>query len=243
MKNIISNMLTFFLSLRTAIWLLLGLILMLFFGAVIMPSREEFSTINSNPLFGWLKDNPLSATWWLWGSIILLSLLTANTLLCSVESLLKKRQHRKWLLIISPQIIHIGFLFILLAHFLSSAGSFKSNAVAYEGSAFLLPNNLTVKVNDINININPSGYISDWAVNIEYFSGSEKIKEDSLSPNSPSFYKGLGIYLKDIQPYPLKAVLLEVSKEPGAAWALVGGILFMLGTITLLILKIKRESY
>ena len=71
----------------------------------------------------------------------------------------------------------------------------------------------------------------------------KKIKEDSLSPNSPSFYKGLGIYLKDIQPYPLKAVLLEVSKEPGAAWALVGGILFMLGTITLLILKIKRESY
>ena len=93
---------------------------------------------------------------------------------CRIPS--EKRQHRKWLLIISPQIIHIGFLFILLAHFLSSAGSFKSNAVAYEGSAFLLPNNLTVKVNDINININPSGYISDWAVNIEYFSGSEKNK-------------------------------------------------------------------
>ncbi|KAF0145579.1 MAG: hypothetical protein FD156_860 [Nitrospirae bacterium] len=241
--KLLKNFLDFFLSLRTAIWLLLGLILMLFFGAVIMPSREEFSTINSTPLLGWLKDSPLGATWWLWGSITLLSLLAANTLLCSVESLLKKRQHRAWLLIISPQIIHIGFLFILLAHFLSSAGSFKNNAVAYEGSAFLLPNNLTVKVNDINININSSGYISDWAVNIEYFSGNEKIKEDSLGPNSPSFYKGLGIYLKDIQPYPLKAVLLEVTKEPGAAWALVGGILFMLGTITLLILKIKREPY
>lgn len=29
--------------------------------------------------------------------------------------------------------------------------------------------------------------------------------------------------------YPVKAVLLEVSREPGAAWALIGGILFMLG--------------
>lgn len=238
----LKKILNFFLSLRTAIWLMLALVLMLFFGAVIMPSREEFSTINSNPLFGWLKDNPLSATWWLWGSIILLSLLTANTLLCSVESLLKKRQHRKWLLIISPQIIHIGFLFILLAHLLSSAGSFKGTGVAYEGAAFLLPNDLTVKVNDINININPLGYISDWTVNIEYFSGSEKIKEDSLRPNSPSFYKGLGIYLKDIKPYPIKAVVLEVSKEPGALWALVGGMLFMFGTITLLILKMRKES-
>ncbi|MDO9287220.1 MAG: cytochrome c biogenesis protein ResB [Thermodesulfovibrionales bacterium] len=241
--GLLKKLLDFFLSLRTAIWLMLALVLMLLFGSVIMPGRPEFSSMNSMPLFDWLTENNIGITWWLYGAIGLLSLLTANTLLCSVESLLKKRQHRTWLLIISPQIIHIGFLFILLAHFLSSAGSFKSNAVAYEGSAFLLPNNLTVKVNDINININPSGYISDWTVNIEYFSGSEKIKEDSLSPNSPSFYKGLGIYLKDIQPYPIKAVLLEVSKEPGAVWALVGGILFMLGTITLLILKIKRESY
>ena len=57
--KLLKNFLDFFLSLRTAIWLMMGLILMLFFGAVIMPSREEFSTINSNPLFGWLKDNPL----------------------------------------------------------------------------------------------------------------------------------------------------------------------------------------
>lgn len=155
----------------------------------------------------------------------------------------EKRQHKTWLLIISPQIIHIGFLFILLAHFLSSAGSFKGSAVAYEGSLLTLPNNLILKVNNINIDIGPTGYITDWNATIEYFSDGIKIKEDYLKPNSPSFYKGLGIYLKDIQPYPIKAVQLEVSKEPGAAWALVGGILFMLGTITLLILKIKRESY
>jgi cytochrome c biogenesis protein ResB len=37
-------------------------------------------------------------------------------------------------------------------------------------------------------------------------------------------------------------VLLEVSREPGAVWALVGGILFMTGTIALLVLKMKREE-
>ncbi len=243
MKTVISKIFSFFLSLRTAIWLLLALLLMLLYGSFIMPSKPEFSSINSIPLFDWLRENPTGITWWLYGSIILLSLLTANTIICSIESLIKKRQHRKWLLIISPQIIHIGFLFILLAHLLDAAGSFKGTAVAYEGSVFVLPNNLTLKVKDLQIDISPTGYIKDWTANIEYLSDGKKIKDDSLRPNSPSFYKGLGIYLKDIRPYPFKAVLLEVSKEPGAIWALIGGILFMAGTITLLMLKIKKESY
>jgi cytochrome c biogenesis protein ResB len=36
--------------------------------------------------------------------------------------------------------------------------------------------------------------------------------------------------------------MIEVSKEPGAPWALVGGILFMLGMVTLLFLKIRQEE-
>ncbi|MBI4690507.1 MAG: cytochrome c biogenesis protein ResB [Nitrospirae bacterium] len=236
------KLLAFFFSLRTAIWLLLALLFMLLFGSLIMPARPEFSSLNSMPLFDWLGENKAGITWWLYGSILLLSLLTANTLLCSIESLIRKQQSKKWLLIISPQIIHIGFLFMLLAHLLSSTGSFRGNTVAYEGSALALPNNLAVAIKDITVELSPSGYVSDWAVNIEYLSDGKGIKEDYLKPNSPSFYKGLGIYLKDIRPYPVKTVLLEVSREPGAVWALIGGLLFMLGTVTLMILKIKKES-
>lgn len=241
MKNIISKIINFFLSLRTAIWLLMGLILMLLFGSAIMPSRPEFSSINSIPLFQWLGDNRPAVTWWLYGSIVLLSLFTANTLVCSIESLIKKRQFGKWLLIISPQVIHIGFLFILLAHLLSSSGSYKGTTVAYEGAVIALPDGLFMRVKEIKIDMSPSGYVSDWEVDVEYLSEDRILKGDFLKPNSPSFYKGLGIYLKDIQPYPVRAALLEVSREPGAVWALIGGILFMCGTLTLLTLKIKRE--
>jgi len=240
--EILKKILVFFLSLRTAIWLLLALLFMLLYGSLIVPAKPEFLSLNSMPLFAWLKENNINITWWLYGSIVLLSLLTANTILCSIESLIKRHRYKKWLLIISPQIIHIGFLFILLAHFFSSAGGFKGSAVAFEGLSLTLPNNLVLEINDIKIDIGPSGYVSDWTVNIAYISDGKKIKEDSLKPNSPSFYKGLGIYLKDIQPYPVKTILLEVSTEPGAIWALIGGILFMLGTITLLVLKIRRES-
>jgi hypothetical protein len=42
---------------------------------------------------------------------------------------------------------------------------------------------------------------------------------------------------------PFPAALIEVSREPGAIWALVGGLFFLAGMITLLILKIKKEEH
>lgn len=234
--------LDFFLSLRTAIWLLLGLLLLLLFGSFIMPLREEFQSINRLPLFTWLRQSPFKATWWLSSSILLLCLLTANTVLCSIESIIKKKQMKEWLLIISPQIIHIGFLFMLLAHLISSLGSMRLNAVAYEGSSLRLPNGIILEVKGIMADKNKEGYIVSYQADIEYLEGQRRLKEDSLGPNMPSFYRGFGIYLKDINLYPVRAVLLEISKEPGALWAFVGGILFAMGTITLIIVKIRKEG-
>lgn len=242
MNTMFKTMLNLFFSLTTAVWLLLALICFLFFGAFLMPEAEEFKSINSLPLFQWLKDSPFSATWWLFGSIVLLCLLTANTLLCSFESVIKKRAGKQWLLLISPQIIHIGFLFILLAHLLSSAGSFRGRVVAYEGSVIRLPNDLLLSVKSLSVDIGPKGYPRGWRADIEYLAGGVKLKEDYLGPNRPSFYKGFGIYLKDIKAYPIKASLLEISREPGAVWAFIGGILFMTGTVALVALKIKKGA-
>lgn len=234
--------LKFFLSLRTSIWLMWFIIAVLFAGAFIMPVKQEFQTIHAQPLFDWLKEQPLGITWWLWGAIGLLVFLTANTLFCSIESVIKKRRAAHWLLLISPQIIHIGFLFILLAHLLSSIGGFKGTAIAREGTILKMPNNVSMQVEKINISIDSLGYIRDWAVDIGYLSDNNIIKTDRIMPNKPSILEGMGVYVKDIQPYPFKAIMLEISREPGAIWALIGGILFALGTITLIILKMKREG-
>lgn len=239
MMNIVfSKALDFFLSLRTAIWLLLALILLFLFGALVMPVRQEFEGINAVPLFLWLRQSPPGATWWLLGSILVLCFLTANTLLCSIESIIKKRKSREWLLIISPQVIHIGFLFMLLAHLLTSMGSFKGSAVAREGTGIMLPGEVVLRVKDIAVRTGPGGFPLDWRADVEYLSAGKQIKEDFIGPNRPSFYKGLGVYIKDIR---LGAALIEVSREPGAPWSLVGGILFMVGTTALFFLKIRRE--
>jgi hypothetical protein len=235
---VLRKALDFFLSLRTAIWLLLALIVLFLFGALVMPVRQEFQGINALPLFLWLRHSPLGATWWLLGSIGALSVLTANTLLCSVESIIRKRRSRQWLLIISPQVIHIGFLFMLLAHLLSATGGMKGSASVREGEGVMLPGEVVLRVKTVAVLAGPGGFPMDWRAEVQYLSGDKVLKNDHIGPNRPSFYEGLGVYIKDVRP---GAALIEVSREPGAPWSLAGGALFTVGTLALFFLKIRKE--
>lgn len=241
--NILKKTIDFFLSLRTAILLILTMLCLLFYGAVALPLQKEFQALHEIPLFQWMLEHPAGITWWLWALIAVLSLLTANTLLCSIESVFRKRESRQWLLIISPQVIHIGFLFILLAHLFSSYGGFKGTAFAYRDTVFQLPNGLEVKFDDVKADIAPEGYIKDWSADISYFKDGDYQSSDVIRPNDPSLKEGLGIYIKEVRIAPFPVALIEVSREPGALWALIGGTLFLLGMSTLLVLKIRREDY
>ena len=236
------KILTFFLSLRTAIWLLMALLCLLLYGSFVMPVSEEFQTLQTLPLFQWMSENSTGVTWWLWAAIAVVSLLAANTLLCSLESVLKKKSARQWMLVISPQVVHIGFLFILLAHLLSGYSSFRGTAVVYEKQGLRLPNGNDVLFRKINVDMDQRGYIKDWTSDVEYFRGGVSLGTDRIGPNSPSFQDGLGIYIKNVQFEPFPVAMVEVSREPGALWALIGGILFMAGMMTLLLLKVKKEE-
>lgn len=240
--TLLKNIVAFLCSLKTSLWLL-GLLLVMFFaGAIIMPGRQEFQALHSMPLFSWIQKHNLEITWWLWASVVISALLAVNTLFCSIQSIIKKRKVTQWLLLISPQIIHIGFLFILLAHVLSGISSSQRLAVAKEGSLLKISGENTVlKVNDINIHLDYYGYVSDWNVSVEYLSDGKSLQKDIIRPNDPSVLMGFNINVKDLRPFPQEMILLQLNREPGALWALIGGILFMVGIITLIILKIKIE--
>jgi hypothetical protein len=241
-RNILIKIFNFFLSLRTAIWLLMALLCLLFYGSVVMPSNEEFQSLHTVPLFQWMTGNSFGITWWLWAAIGVISLLTANTLLCSAESIVKKRSVRQWIFVISPQVAHIGFLFILLAHLLSGYSSFRGTAVVYENSGLRLPNGNDVVFRKIDVDMDRMGYIKDWSAAVEYFREGRSLRSDRIRPNSPSFQEGLGVYIKDVQLQPYPVAIIEVSREPGAIWALIGGLLFTAGMIMLLLFKIKKEE-
>lgn len=234
-------LLDFFRSLRTTIWLLIMLLGLLLYGSLVMP-EEIYGALNSMPLFRWMKEASFSHSWWLVLSIGVLSILTINTIICSLEAVIRRWDKRKWLFIISPQIMHIGFLLILLAHLYSSSGGMRAMAKAFEGSLFELSPKESFKVKGIKISLGPEGFISDLRMEIEYLKDGEVIKKDFVAPNRPSFQWGFGIYIKDAQEFPMRVALIEVSKEPGAIWALLGGIIFFIGNILLLILKMRREG-
>lgn len=240
--KIIRPILDFLISLRTAIWLLSGLILLLFAGGFIMPTREEFQSLHTTPLIAWLGDNAPGVTWWLYGSLFVLSLLAANTLICSIESLIRKRSARSWLLTISPQMIHAGFLFVLLAHLLSSYDSFQGMATVREGEQLPLENGITVVVDRINATIDPRGYLSEFSADVRCVRSNQAAAGGTIRPNDPLLYGGYGLYIKTVkfEPYPI--ALIQVSRDAGAPYALAGGIFFLIGMTTLLLLKIRRES-
>lgn len=244
MKNtgILIKILKFSMSLRTAIWLLMALLCLLLYGSVVMPAHEEFQSLHTVPLFQWMTGNSPAITWWLWAVIGVLSLLSANTILCSIDSVVKKKSARQWMFVISPQVVHIGFLFILLAHILSGYSSFRGTAVVYENAGLRLPNGNEVLFRRINVETDQSGYIKDWSADVEYFQTGKSLGTDRIRPNSPSLQDGLGIYIKNVQLQPYPVAMVEVSREPGAIWALIGGVLFMAGMTTLLLFKIKKEE-
>lgn len=235
------KLLDMLLSLKSSLWILGVLTGLLVAGSFVMTSAPEGTSMNDLPLFLWMTTESLRATWWLWASVIVLVGLALNTLFCSAQSLIRKRPGIQWLLIVSPQIIHAGLLFMLLAHLVSSWGSFKGVASAPEGATLAMTDTLSVKVKAIDVDLSPDGYPLDWRADIEFLRAGSRIRADYLAPNRPAFIEGYGVYLKTIQPEPVLSAVLEVHRDPGAIWAMIGGVLFTLGTVLLFRLKILRE--
>ncbi len=235
----------FFLSLKTTVWTLFGLVCLFFIGSYLMPvHRDIFSPMNDDLLFSWMKTAALeniSQSWWFFAALTGLVLLTINTITCSIQAIKGKWTRSDFLIRISPQVIHIGFLFILLAHLLSAGWGYKLSGMMPEGAYAPLPDDLALRLNQIHVQADTRGDMTDWSAEASLYKNDQLVKSGTLGPNSPLFYRGIGIYLKSLNFDRGPAAVLVIAKDPGAVWALVGGILFMLGSITLLALKWKKS--
>ncbi len=238
-KRTFKNILDTALSLRTASWLLSGQVALFLAGAFQMPAMKEYSSMNSMPLFQWMLEAPPTVTWWLWASVVVMGLLALNTVICSVDALIRKRQGRHWLLVASPQIIHMGFMLMLLAHLLSASGGFKARVIAGQGQGFTLPEGQGMRIVKVLMELSPRGMPIDYWVDAGFYdSQGALVKEHRIAPNKPAFFSGMGFYVKEVRG---NAALIEVTRDPGTVPALAGGALFSFGTVALVALKIRRE--
>jgi cytochrome c biogenesis protein ResB len=219
-------------SLDAGLWLMGGVMLLLVAGSFSRGGTEG-SSINDLPLFQWLGSAPAAASWWLWAALALLGLLAVNTLLCSVESLRGKAGSARFPARIAPQIMHAGFLLILLAHLFSSSGGFKQVIPIREGGVIGLPDGSSVLVATVEEVTGPMGFPTDYSAEIKTLAGGET-GSATISPNRPFFFHGAGFYLKEVALSPYRAALIEIHREPGAGVALAGALFFTVGNLVLL---------
>jgi hypothetical protein len=109
-----------------------------------------------------------------------------------------------------------------------------------EGGFGRLPEDRGVLLQEIRVQTDASGYMTDWTAAVSLYEKDRIVKSDVLRPNKPVFYRGIGVYLKTLNFDRGPSAFLMIVKDPGAVWALAGGLLFMLGSVTLLALKLKR---
>jgi cytochrome c biogenesis protein ResB len=234
----------FFLSIKTTVWTLLGLIGLFFLGSYMMPAhRELFGSINDRLLFDWVRQVALDHPWetgWFFAALAALMLLTLNTLVCSIQAVRGRWSRRDFLLRIAPQVVHAGFLFILLAHLLGALSGYRVSGTVPEGSFVRLPENRVLHLQAVRVVVDRSGYPRDWSAQIEVFEGDRRVAAGSLGPNAPLFLRGAGFYLKSFDFERVPMALLMVNKDPGAVWALAGAGLFTVGAATILMLKWKK---
>ncbi len=223
----------FLASLNLGFWLMGGVMLFMAIGSFL---TGEASGINDIALLSWLMAVPVAISWWLWVAIALLALLVINTILCSIDALRLRFGRTKLLHLLAPQIMHLGFLLVVFAHLLSAQGGAKQAGQALEGSIIPLPDGSTLQVDTITGQTGPYGMATDYQATLTHLSpaGPRKVV---ISPNHPFFHQGTGVYLKHAEFQPSPIGVIELHREPGAAAAGAGVLLFTVGNLALLFLR------
>lgn len=204
-------------------------------------SGEYAAAINSMPLMVWLREVPMATSWWLWITVVLFALLALNTVLCSSETLWSRRNTSNLSVLLPPQLIHAGFLLIVLAHLGSSLWSSHHSLEVGEMTLAPLPDGSRFGIASITVTSTPEGMPTGFSS--ELVPDPDKpAQRVTISPNHPWFSNGFGVYLKQAEAYPYKRALLEIHREAGAGMALAGALVFTIGNILLVMIRSRHQD-
>lgn len=220
---------------------LLALVCVVMAAGSFLLKGDYAAAINTLPLLVWLWEVPVGASWWLWLTVILLALLVLNTILCSSDTLWSRWGRAGWMSLIAPQLIHAGFLLMVLAHLQSAYGGYMQQVVVAEGMVAQLPDGKQFGVAGINVVMSPMGMLTGYSIELvpDLHHPAERF---TISPNHPWFSGGYGVYIKQAEGSPYKRALLEIHSEPGAGMALAGALVFTVGNVLLVYLRSRSKE-
>lgn len=223
----------FFVSLRTAFGFFLAGIVLCFIGSLMLSTNLAFfSGINDTPLFKWLADSGAPAkTWWIWTFAVLMALLSLSTILCTVDALVRGMNRKNLLLMLSPQVMHIGVLFVLLGHLLSAWLGIKEDISIKPGELKALAPGIEVRLTALDVTEDEQGYFSDWRARLTWVKDGVTVQQNILRPVHPVYFEKTGLIFRSITMGKDPSALIRAIRDPGAIWALIGGILITLGAL------------
>jgi hypothetical protein len=233
----------FFLSLKTAFGLFLLFIVILFIGSLSLPNNLAFfSGIDEVPLFRWLvQAGNVPITWWIYVLIVLLGVLAMSTIFCTVEALLKRMNGRQLVLKLSPQVMHIGVLFIMLGHLLTASMGFKMDLLLKQGESRAIAGTAEVALQGVKVWKDANGYDTDWEATLEWTEGGKRTAT-ALRPVHPRYIGMFGLYSTSVSLEPERSALIRICKDPGAVWALLGGFLLSAGGAGFLYGRVRMQE-
>lgn len=220
---------------------LLALVCLVMAAGSFLLKGDYAAAINAVPLLVWLREVPFVASWWLWLTVMLLALLVLNTILCSSETLWTRWGRAGGIALLAPQMIHAGFLLMVLAHLQSAYGGYVQQVAVAEGMVAQLPDGRRFGVAGIGVDMSPmgmpTGFSGELVTNLR-----DPAERFTISPNHPWFSGGYGVYIKQAEGYPSKRALLEIHREPGAGMALAGALIFTVGNVLLVYLRSRSKE-
>lgn len=221
----------FFLSLRTVFGLFLAFIVIAVAGSFsLVRNLAFFSGIDDLPLFRWLAASGTALqAWWIHAMICLIGLLAVSTICCTVDALLHRIGRQNFLLRVSPQVMHLGVLFIMLGHLLTASAGFKTDLVVGTDRAAAVTQDASVILDSVEISTDRNGYTVGWDVRLRWQEKGVISEQKVLGPVRPVFFGKYGIYSKSVAAGPEVSAQVRVCSDPGALWALLGGVLLAAG--------------
>ena len=231
-------MLRFFLSIKTSLWLTGMIIGVFLIGSFYIPQNLAlFSEINDIPLFTWLLENNhhLSKVFWIYLLVALMLLLWINTIVCSIDAIIKRTTWAGLIRVLSPQVVHLAILCVLVGYCVSASTGYKKD-VSMNMIDSQKIEGFDLKINNMEFFTNPGENSPRWRVYLNINSS-----EHVLELGRPAFYNRVGFYAKSAQQKKMKAII-GLIYDPGVLWELIGAVTFIIGALGVFYSRLSEKQ-
>ena len=231
-------MLRFFLSIKTSLWLTGISIVIFLIGSVYIPRNlDVFSGINETPLFKWLSQNAgdLDKLLWIYILLVLMLLICINMFVCAIDTIMRKISWKVLVEVLSPQILHIGVMFVLFGHLISASTGYKQD-IPMDMNTTLAIKGFNVSIHNIEFLKKQDEDSTRWRIHL-------KINDNLhlLEPARPSFYKGVGFFTKSVEQKKMR-IIIGMVYDPGVLWEIIGAVVFVIGAFGIFYLRFRYND-